>query len=102
VTCHSLKTQGPAFFETERSSEDGLGFLMLIRSIVTLPRRWNTRVQERRYLYDLSDRLLADIGLTRADVHREAAKPFWQPLDPATSDPRSSRDRHHQAYPAGG
>jgi uncharacterized protein YjiS (DUF1127 family) len=35
------------------------------------------RVRERRELQELDDRLLADIGLTHADVERECAKPFW-------------------------
>ena len=38
---------------------------------------WMARVRQRRALRKLDDRLLADVGLTRADARRECAKPFW-------------------------
>ena len=37
------------------------------------------RQRQRRALLRLDDRMLRDIGLTRADVEREADKPFWRP-----------------------
>jgi uncharacterized protein YjiS (DUF1127 family) len=40
---------------------------------------WNQRARERRQLECLSDHMLRDIGLSRADVMAEATKPFWQP-----------------------
>lgn len=76
----SMKAPETTAFETGRSSRDGLG--SLIRSMLQLPRRWKERVQDRRHLCELSDHVLSDIALTRWDVAREAAKPFWQPLDP--------------------
>ena len=36
------------------------------------------RARQRHHLLQLDDRLLKDVGLTRADVEREAAKPFWK------------------------
>lgn len=39
---------------------------------------WQTRARARRHLQYLDDYLLKDIGLTRADVEREACKPFWR------------------------
>ena len=36
------------------------------------------RARERRYLAELDDRLLRDIGLSRADVAHELSKPFWR------------------------
>jgi uncharacterized protein YjiS (DUF1127 family) len=36
------------------------------------------RSRQRRALARLSDGLLRDIGLTRHDVAREGAKPFWR------------------------
>ena len=35
------------------------------------------RCRQRRALADLDDRLLHDIGITRSEAQREAAKPFW-------------------------
>ena len=39
---------------------------------------WIELSRQRRHLLELSDALLKDIGLTRADVEGEAAKPFWR------------------------
>ncbi|MBN7761345.1 DUF1127 domain-containing protein [Nitratireductor aquimarinus] len=35
------------------------------------------RYRQRRTLTDLTDEQLRDVGLTRRDVQRECAKPFW-------------------------
>jgi len=40
---------------------------------------WLERDCQRRALLKLDDRMLGDIGLSRADVEREAEKPFWRP-----------------------
>src|SRR5690348_10999036 len=48
------------------------------RWLATL-RTWRNRARERRALAELDDRLLADIGVTRADAERECAQPFWHP-----------------------
>jgi uncharacterized protein YjiS (DUF1127 family) len=43
-------------------------------------RRWRHRARSRRqlgHMCDLDDRLLRDIGMTRADALAEVAKPFW-------------------------
>ena len=40
---------------------------------------WQQRARDRRQLQSLSDHMLRDIGLTRADVFAEASKPFWRP-----------------------
>ncbi len=39
---------------------------------------WASRVEERRQLEMLSDHLLVDIGVTRAEVSVEINKYFWQ------------------------
>lgn len=39
--------------------------------------RWQQLRHERRQLWRLSDAMLKDIGLSRADVEREASRPFW-------------------------
>lgn len=39
---------------------------------------WRERARQRDLLAGLDDRMLRDIGLTRADVMCEASKPFWR------------------------
>jgi uncharacterized protein YjiS (DUF1127 family) len=39
---------------------------------------WHERARQRRHLQYLSDHMLRDIGLSRADVRAEAGKPFWK------------------------
>lgn len=39
--------------------------------------RWQQLRHERLQLWSLSDAALKDIGLSRADVEREASRPFW-------------------------
>jgi len=41
-------------------------------------RLWRRRMHQRTELARLDERELHDIGVTRADVHREADKWFWQ------------------------
>jgi uncharacterized protein YjiS (DUF1127 family) len=41
-------------------------------------RLWRRRIRERRALAEFTDRDLRDIGVTRADVQNELAKPFWR------------------------
>lgn len=40
-------------------------------------RCWREVARERRQLAQLDGRMLKDLGLTRADVEREAGRPFW-------------------------
>jgi uncharacterized protein YjiS (DUF1127 family) len=39
---------------------------------------WQDRARSRHALQQLDDRMLRDIGVTRADVERQCAKPFWR------------------------
>lgn len=39
---------------------------------------WQRRHKDRMHLLSLDDRMLRDIGVTLADVDREASKPFWK------------------------
>ena len=39
---------------------------------------WQERARSRYLLQQLDDRMLRDVGLSRADVDRESAKYFWQ------------------------
>ena len=44
---------------------------------VSRVRRWHRLARQRRALAQLSDQILKDIGLSRVDALREAARPFW-------------------------
>ena len=39
---------------------------------------WHERARERRQLMQLIDRMLSDIGISRAEASGEAEKPFWR------------------------
>ena len=39
---------------------------------------WQSRSQERYRLHELDEHILRDIGINRADIEREARKPFWK------------------------
>jgi uncharacterized protein YjiS (DUF1127 family) len=47
------------------------------RGLLDLLLLWQARYEQRRHLLELSDHQLKDIGLTRADIEQEAAKPVW-------------------------
>ena len=40
---------------------------------------WQRRHNDRLHLLSLDDHMLHDIGVSLADVEREASKPFWRP-----------------------
>jgi uncharacterized protein YjiS (DUF1127 family) len=46
--------------------------------LVGTMREWRRRVRERGELSALDDRMLKDIGLTRADAEFLSNKPFWR------------------------
>ena len=39
---------------------------------------WIERVRQRRFLSELDDHMLRDIGVTRVEAARECEKPFWR------------------------
>jgi uncharacterized protein YjiS (DUF1127 family) len=45
---------------------------------VSTLRQWRRRVHDRHQLSTLSDLMLQDIGITRADAEFLANKPFWK------------------------
>ena len=49
-----------------------------ISKTLFLPLVWQRRYLERQALANFDDHRLQDIGLTREDVAREIAKPFWR------------------------
>lgn len=39
--------------------------------------RWHELSRQRRALLALNERMLKDVGITRAEAEREARRPFW-------------------------
>ncbi len=50
-----------------------------VRSVIDLVLIWRERSRQRSALKYLDDRLLRDIGISRADAEWEVSKRFWQP-----------------------
>ncbi len=76
VQCSAL--QSPAV-DTSRSALDVIARLArLPLAILETLLVWQERDQQRRHLAALDDRMLSDIGISRADAAREAAVPFWR------------------------
>lgn len=48
---------------------------------VSLLLRWQELARQRRSLGQLSDHMLQDIGVSRADALREATRQFWDAAD---------------------
>jgi uncharacterized protein YjiS (DUF1127 family) len=40
--------------------------------------RWHELARQRRALLALDDRMLKDIGISRAEAEGEACRPFWR------------------------
>ena len=57
----------------------GLSYRPALRSLLDQVVLWHERSRQRRHLAGLSDHMLRDIGLSRADVWQECEKPFWRP-----------------------
>ncbi len=78
IRYHELNLTRPSVSVPEVSG----GFVRtLIRLPVTLFDTlllWQHRAAERVHLARLDERLLRDMGLSRADAEREAAIPFWR------------------------
>ena len=56
--------------------------------IATLWRLWRQRARDRRLVAQFSDRDLRDLGLTRGDIYRELAGPFWWTQGASTASVR--------------
>lgn len=59
----------------------GAGFQLLVRdteALIVVVTEWRERIRQRHQLSMLSERDLDDIGISRADVALEIAKPFWR------------------------
>jgi uncharacterized protein YjiS (DUF1127 family) len=52
--------------------------MIRIADFGVLFRLWRQRALERQLAAQFTDRDLWDVGLTRGDIHREFARPFWR------------------------
>ena len=68
-------TSSPVTGFTGAFASTGPGLMTRLFDLLTT---WQRRAGERRHLMELDNRLLADMGLSRADVEREYRTPFWR------------------------
>lgn len=54
------------------------GLRGLAAVLMRTSRQWWERSRQRRHLVTLDDRLLADVGISRATAYEEYQKPFWR------------------------
>ncbi|MHA1536569.1 MAG: DUF1127 domain-containing protein [Alphaproteobacteria bacterium] len=54
------------------------GFGATVRRGAGMLAKWQERVNSRHALLKLDDRMLRDIGVSRADAVSESDKPFWR------------------------
>lgn len=70
--CLDLPVPAPSHFSLRRLLGEAL------RNVWCTIKIWNTRYRQRRELLALSDHMLKDIGITRAQADHEGGKAFWE------------------------
>jgi uncharacterized protein YjiS (DUF1127 family) len=78
----TLAAAGPAATLQRTSTLSPVGFSSavqhaLMRAVATVS-AWHERARQRRALVALSDPMLRDIGISRAQAQRESTRPFWR------------------------
>lgn len=71
--CATTRTAG-----CEMARRESRGLLHLAQAAWAAIYGWQSRARGRHQLSRLDDRMLRDIGLSRADVQCEVDKPFWR------------------------
>ena len=77
-TCRATATAARCDLGGARAGRQDWQWLRAIQRGAQRVLTWHERARQRRQLECLSDHMLRDIGLTRADVLAEATKRFWQ------------------------
>jgi uncharacterized protein YjiS (DUF1127 family) len=77
-----VTNQSPSRHDTSHATRSWSRFVHAVddglESVVDILLTWQRRHKDRMHLMALDDRLLRDIGISTADVDREASKPFWR------------------------
>lgn len=73
-----MRTHGTTFASPARTIGPARLVARMLR-VLEVVDGWLARRRQRLDLGQLDDRMLKDLGLSRADVAREAGKPFWRP-----------------------
>ncbi|MGO8915903.1 MAG: DUF1127 domain-containing protein [Stellaceae bacterium] len=74
----TLHHRRAALRRRHRSPHEPTRLALLVAGLLAALADWRRRVRARAELLRFSDRQLRDIGVTRADVEHEYAKPFWR------------------------
>jgi uncharacterized protein YjiS (DUF1127 family) len=71
---YNASDRSGSYFVRPSRGKATVGFVTRLLDMVMT---WGDRVRQRRHLAELDDRLLRDIGLSRAEVEGEVSRPFW-------------------------
>jgi len=77
-TCRATAAAARSSLGGTHAARQDWAWLRALRRAAKRVLTWHERARQRRALECLSDHMLRDIGLTRADVLAEATKRFWQ------------------------
>lgn len=79
---HTASPHGVALARPPQRASVARRLLRLPAALFEVLLVWQERAEQRARLRTMSDRMLKDIGLSRADAEREGAVPFWRPGHP--------------------
>ena len=71
---YNTSDKSGSYFVRPSRDKAGDGFVTRLLDRVL---SWRERARQRRHLSELDDRMLRDIGVSRADVEHEMSLPFW-------------------------
>ena len=74
---HQTITRQPLYEQVEPLTIHP-GFKTVVSGLFGTVKRWHQRMNERRALTSLDDRLLQDIGIEPHQAMHEGGKPFWR------------------------